>query len=596
MTRRHFDGWCTPWNVFRAIPCGRASSAISNLVQRVRQLPAARDDTIRSAVTGCGLIATYVALDWVSFIHEYRGSLITPWSPGIGLLFALIVRDGAQRGLLLFMGGLCAEIAVRGANLDASIAIASATIVAGSYTIAAVIARRYLAIDVELSRLRDVVWLIAVGVAGATVAAMLLSSLLIASGRFGPDDFFPSILRSIVGDMIGIAVVSPLVLRLPRLRATIPISYRWALACETALYGALVFTGFLVVFNTKNEHGSNFFYLLFLPTISVAMRFGLDGACIGLLATQIGLVYLLQRDGSDAEAFIEFQELMFALTATSLVVGAIVGEREQAQRALQEAERRLKRREYEAIRAGRFSLVNAMAAALSHEINQPITAARALARSAEHLLQSAAPNLSRAESNITASISQIDAAAQIIRRMRDFLRRGRPSTSEFEVRDLVEDSLLLVRPESLTASIQIETFIEGELPPVHGDRGQLEQVILNLLRNSIEAIAYARQPDGYITVAAARSPGRSELEISVQDNGPGVAPEVVDRIFEPLTSSKEEGLGLGLSICESIVEAHAGKLWLERTGSDGTEFRLSIPLGWAKADDERSSDYFCSRR
>jgi two-component system, LuxR family, sensor kinase FixL len=219
-----------------------------------------------------------------------------------------------------------------------------------------------------------------------------------------------------------------------------------------------------------------------------------------------------------------------------------------------------------------------MASALAHEINQPITAARALARSAQHILNAAAPDLSRAEGNIATSIVQIDAAAGTIRRMREFLRRGRPSIGEVDIRHLVDDALMLLQPELAMTSVRVETLIEANLPALHGDRGQLEQLILNLVRNSIEAITGMRREDGCVIVAARHSKNRSNLEISVQDNGPGVGPEIVDRIFEPLTSSKEEGLGLGLSICASIVEAHGGRLWLERSNFDGTEFRLSVPL------------------
>jgi C4-dicarboxylate-specific signal transduction histidine kinase len=384
--------------------------------------------------------------------------------------------------------------------------------------------------------------------------------------------------RSFVGDTIGIAVVSPLMLRFWYLRRHLtPASIRSALP-EAAVYVALISAGLWVVLDTRSQHGSNFFYLLFLPVIIAAVRQGFDGACFSLLVTQIGLVLLLQHRSFDAETFTEFQTLMLVLTATVLSVGAIVSEREEARRAFQDAEERLKKREGQAFRAGRFSLVNAMASALAHEINQPITAARALARSAQHILRSTAPDRSRAESNITTCMVQIDAAARTIRRLREFLRGGRPSTAEIDISDLVEDALMLLRLELAMTSVRIETLIEAGLPTLHGDRGQLEQVILNLVRNSVEAITGMRRQEGCVTVAAQHSKGRSNLELIVHDNGPGVGPELVDRIFEPLTSSKEQGLGLGLSICASIVEAHGGRLWLERSGSDGTEFRLSIPF------------------
>jgi signal transduction histidine kinase len=454
----------------------------------------------------------------------------------------------------------------------------SAAIIAGAYTSAAVIARNHFPINVELNRLRDGVILILTGVGSAFVVAVLLSLLLIDSSRFNIDDLFPSIVRSFVGDAIGIAVVSPLMLRFWYLPRHLTLASIRSALPEAAIYGALITAGLWVILDTRSQHGSNFFYLLFLPVIIAAVRQGFDGACFSLLVTQIGLVLLLQHHSVDAETFTEFQTLMFVLTATALSVGAIVSEREGVRRAFQDAEERLKKREGQAFRAGRFSLVNAMASALAHEINQPITASRALARSAQHILRSTAPDRSRAESNITTCIVQIDDAARTIRRLREFLRRGRPSTAEIDISDLVEDALTLLRLELAMTSVRIETLIEADLPTLHGDRGQLEQVILNLVPNSVEAISGMRWQEGRVTVAAQHSKRRSNLEIIVHDNGPGVGPEIVDRIFEPLTSSKEQGLGLGLSICASIVEAHGGRLWLERSGSDGTEFRLSIPF------------------
>jgi two-component system, LuxR family, sensor kinase FixL len=525
-----------------------------------------------------GLVLIWVLQDWATFIHSYKGSLITPWNPGIGILFAAIVHDGIIYGLSLFVGVVCAEFVTRSGALGSLVTLMSAAIIAATYTSAALIARRHFTINVELRRLRDSVILILTGMSGAFVVAILLSLLLIAAGRFDIDDLFPSIVRSFVGDAIGIAVVSPLILRFWYLRRQLTPKRIRSAVPEAAVYVALITAGLWAILDTRSQHGSNFFYLLFLPVIIAAVRQGFAGACFSLLVTQIGLVVLLQRYSFGAEAFTEFQTLMFVLTATALSVGAIVSEREQVRRAFQDAEERLKKREGQAIRAGRFSLVNGMASALAHEINQPITAARALARSAQHILNAAAPDLSRAEGNIATSIVQIDAAAGTIRRMREFLRRGRPSIGEVDIRHLVDDALMLLQPELAMTSVRVETLIEANLPALHGDRGQLEQLILNLVRNSIEAITGMRREDGCVIVAARHSKNRSNLEISVQDNGPGVGPEIVDRIFEPLTSSKEEGLGLGLSICASIVEAHGGRLWLERSNFDGTEFRLSVPL------------------
>ena len=126
--------------------------------------------------------------------------------------------------------------------------------------------------------------------------------------------------------------------------------------------------------------------------------------------------------------------------------------------------------------------------------------------------------------------------------------------------------------------VHVELDASNDLPAIHGDRIQLEQVVLNLIRNAIEAISGAGQPEGYIRVVARRLAAPPRVEIGVSDNGPGVDHELADRLFEPLATSKEAGLGLGLPICASIVESHGGRLWLHSREAGATEFRFSLPL------------------
>jgi two-component system, LuxR family, sensor kinase FixL len=533
------------------------------------------------------LVLVWIFQDWATFIHGYKGSLITPWDPGIGILFAIIIHDGALYGIVLFVGVICAEFVTRHGALGLPVIFATAAIIASAYTVVAVIVRRYFVLDVKLERLRDSVTLIVAGMAGAIVVATLLSLLLVISGRFDEKDLFPSMVREFVGDTIGIAVVSPLVLRFWYLRH----EFKPERALELVIYAIMIISGLWFVLNTKSHHIDP----LFLPIVLAAIRRGFDGACFSLLMTQIGLVILLQHFGFDAETFTEFQIFMLILTTTGLSVGAIVSEREQVQRAFEDTQERLKKKESQAIQAGRFNLVTAMASALAHEINQPITAARALARSVEHLLDADTPDLPRAKRNVSTSIVQMDTAAKTIQRMREFLHRGRPSIGEVAVRDLMDDALTLLRPELAMALVRIEISVEEDLPTLRGDRGQMEQIILNLVRNAIEAIADAGQQDGYVKVAAWHSKTRSNLEISVLDNGPGMDPDIIAHIFEPLTSSKVEGLGLGLSICASIVEAHGGRLWLERSKPDGTEFRLSVPFDGVRVSNAGETDQRAER-
>ena len=174
-------------------------------------------------------------------------------------------------------------------------------------------------------------------------------------------------------------------------------------------------------------------------------------------------------------------------------------------------------------------------------------------------------------------VSEIDAAGNIVRRIREFLQRG-PLMGDVDVRGLLEDVLVLVDQEAVSAGVRIDVVVVDGLPPLRGDRGQLEQVLLNLVRNSIDAILGAQTRAGHIRVAARRSSRPSDLLISVRDNGPGVSADMGGRLFEPLATSKRDGLGLGLSICETIAAAHGGRIWLETTGAEATEFRLTVPF------------------
>jgi C4-dicarboxylate-specific signal transduction histidine kinase len=229
----------------------------------------------------------------------------------------------------------------------------------------------------------------------------------------------------------------------------------------------------------------------------------------------------------------------------------------------------------EAARAARMNMVSGMASALAHEINQPMTAARALARSVQQILVSPDADKERARANLGNLVAQIDHAGSVVRRMRDFLRRGRPHFSTLDIGTVLSDALVLARPDASVNQTSIELEVADALPAIFGDRIQLQQVVLNLVHNAVESILESGRPDGRIRIHAHRSTDGSALEISVCDNGIGVP--AGRPLFEPLISTKKDGLGLGLSICASIVEAHRGRIWLESSGAGHTEFRLLLP-------------------
>jgi two-component system sensor kinase FixL len=520
---------------------------------------------LHAVTTGVAFLVAFVALEWVSFIHEYKGLPVTPWNPGLGVVFALMLYSGARYGVVLFVGVLVAEIAVLRTNLSWPFIIGVATIIAAGYSAVAFVVRRWL--DVGLNHLRDVLLLLAAGAIGALLVALFLSLLLIADEKLSLADVFVASGPLLVGDAIGIAVMTPLVLRFILHIPHVSLQTLRAFAPEVALYVAVVLLFLWFIGLNESESGFKLFYLFFLPVVVAAIRYGLDGACLGLALTQLGLVGLLHLHGYDANVFTEFQILMLVLTATGLTVGVTVNERQQADRAVREVEALLRTKEAEADQAARFNLVSSMASALAHEINQPITAARALGRAAQHLLHSDSGSHARIDDNLSTMIAQIDHAASVVKRMREFLRRGEPHISTINVRALIDD-----------AAIRIEVDVSPDLPMLHADRVQLQQVVLNLVQNSIDAIANTGRDDGRIRVTAAVLENPRRVEIAVSDNGAGIAPALAERLFEPLTTSKQDGLGLGLSICATIVQSHHGRLWLQSGAPGATEFRLWLPL------------------
>jgi two-component system, LuxR family, sensor kinase FixL len=536
---------------------------------------------LHAVATGTAFLVAYIALEWISFIHEYKGLPVTPWNPGLGVVFALMLYAGARYGVVLFAGVLIAEIAVLRTNLPWPFIIGVATIIATGYGAVAFIVRRKL--DAGLDHLRDVLLLLGAGAVGALLVAGFLSLLLIADEKLSLADVFVALGPLLVGDAIGIAVMTPLVLRFIFHIPHISLQTLRAFAPEVALYVAVVLLFLWFIGLTESESGFKLFYLFFLPVVVAAIRYGLDGACLGLALTQLGLVGLLHLHGYDANVFTEFQILMLVLTATGLTVGVTVNERQQADRAVREVEALLRANEAEADQAARFNLVSSMASALAHEINQPITAARALGRAAQHLLRNDNGSQARVDDNLTTMIAQIDHAASVVKRMREFLRRGEPHISTINVRALIDDAIVLVGAEAAGAGIRVELDASPDLPMLHADRVQLQQVILNLVQNSIDAIATGGRDDGRIRVTAAVLENPRRVEIAISDNGAGIAPALAERLFEPLTTSKQDGLGLGLSICATIVQSHHGRLWLQSGAPGATEFRFWLPLQQATA-------------
>ncbi len=239
----------------------------------------------------------------------------------------------------------------------------------------------------------------------------------------------------------------------------------------------------------------------------------------------------------------------------------------------QEAERRLQDLQGKLLHTSRLSTLGRMASTLAHEINQPLTAIANYVEAGRQLLAAGrAELLPRVADALARAGEQATRAGSIIQRLRGFVARGENEKKPEDLNTLVEEAATLALVGAREFGIRVTFALTPDLPPVLADRVQVQQVILNLVRNAVEVLQPSARRE--ITVQTAASGGFAE--ITVADTGPGIAPEIRDQMFSPFVSTKRDGMGLGLSICREIVESHGGRIDVSSAPERGTIFRFTL--------------------
>jgi PAS domain S-box-containing protein len=241
---------------------------------------------------------------------------------------------------------------------------------------------------------------------------------------------------------------------------------------------------------------------------------------------------------------------------------------ELAERALGEAQLAL-------AHANRVETLGQFAASLAHEVNQPIAAAIMSAETAQRWLAGQPPDLERAGLAIGNTLNDAKRAAEIIGRIRAMVKKAPERKDELKINDAISEVIELARSEISKNSVALRTTLAETLPLVQGDRVQLQQVMLNLIVNAVEAMSQIRENRRELLISS-QSEADSIL-VAVRDSGPGLPEAALERAFEAFYTTKSNGLGMGLSICRSIVEAHGGRLWATSNAPIGAVFQFTIP-------------------
>lgn len=510
-------------------------------------------------------LTSYLLLEWATYRHDVSPLGITPWNPSAGLSVALLLRKGPQWAPALALALLLADISVRQVPFPWWVELAEVVVTVASYSAAAHLLQRSTAFDRSLAGMRDLLVLMAVIVIAAMLVAAGYVSVLYMAGLLPGAQFVEATLRHWAGDVVGIMAVTPFLLlvsdwRLPRLTT------------EVALQILAVLAAVAIVLSGDDGLREGLTYLLFPPIVWIAVRHGLAGASAGLFVMQIGLMSALHLQRAGPANIVALQAVLLILQFAGLAIGVLTSERERFAA-------RLRRQQTHMARVARTASLGSLGSGLAHEISQPLTAIGNYTRAALRALQADPPRLDRAQDAMTQSALQIERAAEVTRKLRGLFEMGRVDMARHEASDLVGEACALMAADLAEHGIELEAPAGDSGLTVLADRVQIVLVLTNLIRNSLEALQEAPGLERRVDVRISAHPN-DQVAFEVRDTGPGFPPEFDLAAHDVGQSDKPHGLGVGLGLCRSIVEAHGGGLAIDQRSPGATvTFTLRRPRG-----------------
>lgn len=514
------------------------------------------------AWTTAAFLAGYLFLDWVSYIHPVEQSSITPWNPHPALAVGLVALAGQRWLPTVFVAVFAAEVFVR--QMPAGLAttvLVSLVLTLGYGAIAAALAGPA-PVRTALDSRRGLVRVIVVIGAGTLVTGALYVAALWAGGAQLPGRYFEALLQFWIGDCVGMLVTLPLLLigcdavRRAELAAMLrePV---------VGVQAALVALSLWLVFGPTFAQPFKFFYILFLPLVWIAVRFGLVGASLAVLGIQLGVIFAAQAPTYPTLTVFELQALLIAVTITGLFLGVTVDERRRAAHDLKQSLR--------------LAAAGEMSAAIAHEINQPLAALGTYARAGLILARSDPVDATRLAETLEKVLAEADRTADVVRRLRDFFRTGNTELAVTSLPRVAEAVVGSMRDRARGRGIEIAQRVDAGTGDVLVDPLQIEVVLRNLVSNGVEAAGDGPQPR---RVVVEIGPGEAGfVRTVVRDSGAGVEEGLRERIFEPFWTSRPTGMGMGLAISRAIVEAHGGRIWTEGKGEGVFAFTLPVAHG-----------------
>jgi PAS domain S-box-containing protein len=250
-------------------------------------------------------------------------------------------------------------------------------------------------------------------------------------------------------------------------------------------------------------------------------------------------------------------------------------ERKRAEAEAHESEQRYRQMQMEVAHANRVETMGQLTASIAHEVNQPIAAAITNAQAALRWLGARPPDLEEVRKTLGRIVKDANRASDVITRIRALIKKSPPRKGWVDMNEAIREVIEITRGEAAKNGASVETALAEDLPLIQGDRVQLQQVVLNLIVNAVQAMAELAEGPRELLIATAQAEPTGVL-VSVKDSGPGLTPASLEHLFAPFYTTKPGGLGMGLSICRSIIEAHGGRLWVTANLPRGAIFQFTV--------------------
>lgn len=506
-------------------------------------------------------LLAYAALDGVSAADSSFPLRVSFWNPIAGLDLVLLIYGGWRYLPLVLTAHVLTDL-MFGRELHGwNVEIGESLVLGLASASAALFLQKSISrFDAKLPGLRDVVLLIVAAAISALLAAFGNVMLEYFKAALTHDQSILAFRMFGVGHFSGIASLAPLLLIVlggqSRLRASSRL-----LSLGIAL-GVIVLALALV----RGQDIYNWFFLLSIPVAWMALIAGVEGACLGLLAVQMGIVLHIGAQHAPTDTVGILQTRVLVLCLTTLAIGVLMSERRKFEQQVRQHQEAL-------FRLGRIGSMGEVAAAIAHEINQPLMAAGTYMRLVETSLASAPAENQETVQIARKAVEQVDRAAEVIRNIRALTKLDRSGRLEHQVPVLVENALKICRIGLEQRHISCRVAIQPDLPSVYVIGIQIEQVLVNLIQNAADAVAPGR---GSIVISAVPL-GRDMVEVTVSDNGTGFPEPLLDGESLLFWTTKIDGNGIGLSLSRSIIEAHEGEFRLENVAS-GAVVRFTLPI------------------